>query len=148
MKKLIFILCSLFMIFNITGVNAATITETKYENNKITITGTGDGTIQIVLFGLDNLPLYLTTATAEDDSFSITFPEIVGLTAGDYNIKVSDYDGTNVSTKVVRVTDEKNPQTSDNIVSYIIIGSISLLSIILLIIAINKSSKKLKSKKI
>ncbi len=148
MKKLIFILCSLFMIFNITGVNAATITETKYENNKITITGTGDGTIQIVLFGLDNLPLYLTTATAEDDSFSITFPEIVGLTAGDYNIKVSDYDGTNVSTKVVRVTDEKNPQTSDNIVSYIIIGSISLLSIILLIIAINKSSKKSKSKKI
>ncbi len=161
MKKMIFIIFTAILFFSLSYVKAASITETKYENGKISISGTGDGEIQVVLFGLDNSPLYLTTVTAENSTFSITLPEFIGLKEGTYNIKVSDYDGTNVSTASVKIsyydganvsieTDtevieaEKNPQTLDSIILYLIIGSICLSGIITLslyIYKVNRNSK-------
>ena len=99
---MLLVICSILLFFPI-YVSAATITETSYKNGRITIKGTGEGELQLVLFGLDNNPLYLTTVTAEDGEFSITLPEIVGLEPGTYTIKVADYDGKNVSIKTVEV---------------------------------------------
>lgn len=143
MKKLLLIVFALVLFSFMTKVNAGpsiSITETNYTNGRISIEGTGIGEIQIVLFGLDNLPLYMTTATAEDGEFSITLPPISGLDEGTYNIKISDYEGVNTSTGTVEITAEANPQTSDNVITYIILGFISFVGIIVLSTFIYKSS--------
>src|SRR5574344_2465217 len=115
MKKILLIIFAVFLLLHMIKVNALpaiSITETNYANNRISIEGTGTGEIQIVLFGLDNLPLYMTTVTAEDGEFSITLPPISGLDEGTYNIKISDYEGVDTSTGIVEITAEANPQTS------------------------------------
>ena len=143
MKKVLLIVFALFLFSFMTKVNAGpsiSITETNYTNGRISIEGTGIGEIQIVLFGLDNLPLYMTTVTAEDGEFSIILPPISGLDEGTYNIKISDYEGVNTSTGTVEITAEANPQTSDNVITYIILGFISFVGIIVLSTFIYKSS--------
>lgn len=143
MKKVLLIVFALVLFSFMIKVNALpaiSITETNYANNRISIEGTGTGEIQIVLFGLDNLPLYMTTVTAEDGEFSITLPPISGLDEGTYNIKISDYEGVETSTGTVEITAEANPQTSDNLIIYIILGFISFVGIIVLSTFIYKSS--------
>ena len=143
MKKVLLIVFALVLFSFMTKVNAGpsiSITETNYTNGRISIEGTGIGEIQIVLFGLDNLPLYMTTVTAEDGEFSIILPPISGLDEGTYNIKISDYEGVNTSTGTVEITAEANPQTSDNVITYIILGFISFVGIIVLSTFIYKSS--------
>jgi len=143
MKKILLIIFAVFLLLPMIKVNAGpaiSITETNYANNRKSIEGTGTGEIQIVLFGLDNLPLYMTTVTAEDGEFSITLPPISGLDEGTYNIKISDYEGVDTSAGTVEITAEANPKTSDNVITYIVLGFISLVGIIVLSIFIYKSS--------
>lgn len=139
MKKVKYILFALLLFLITKNVNAASITEVKYVDNKISINGAGTGEIQIVLFGLDNSPLYFTTVTAESDEFSITLPKIEGLKEGKYNVKVADYNGTNADTKSVEVI--KNPQTYDGIKLYMILAITSLIGIVSMIVVIRKKSK-------
>ncbi|MFA5602260.1 MAG: hypothetical protein WDA21_00795 [Bacilli bacterium] len=141
MKKVLFIILTLFVFLLPIYVQAATITETEYSNGRISIDGTGEGEIQIVLFGLDDLPLYMTTVAAESGVFSITLPEIDGLSEGTYTVKISDYDGTNISTDIVEVTAESNPQTFDNIMLYIAVASICLIGIITSIFIYKKTKE-------
>lgn len=148
MKKLLlisfaFILLSLMV--KVTAAPVISITETSYTNDRISIKGTGTGEIQIVLFGLDNAPLFMTTATAENGIFAITLPPISGLNVGIYNIKVSDYEGVNIAAGTVEIKAEVNPLTVDNIMTYIVLGSISLMGIIVLATFIYKNSKKSKN---
>lgn len=141
MKKIALIVFALIMFLSVSNIEAATITETSYTNSRITIKGTGTGEIQIVLFGLDKAPLYMTTTTSENNLYSITLPEIEGLTPGTYTVKASDYDGTNVATSTVRVTVETNPQTSDNIKTYLITSLICLIGIVITGVYIYKHKK-------
>lgn len=144
MKKVKYILFALLLFLITKNVNAASITEVKYVDDKISINGAGTGEIQIVLFGLDNSPLYFTTVTAESDKFSITLPKIEGLKEGKYNVKVADYNGTNADTKSVEITPTesiKNPQTYDGIKLYVILAIISLIGIISMIVVIRKKLK-------
>ncbi len=141
MKKIALIVFAVAMFLSIDNIKAATITETSYTNSRITIKGAGTGEVQVVLFGLDSQPLYMTTTTCNNNIYSITLPEIEGLIPGTYTVKVSDYDGTNVATSTVRVTEEANPQTSDNIKIYIVTSLICLIGIILTGIYIYKNKK-------
>lgn len=141
MKKIALIIFALVIFLSICNIKAATITETSYSNNRITIKGVGTGEVQVVLFGLDNKPLYMTTTTCSNNLYSITLPEIEGLTVGTYTVKVSDYDGTNVATSTVRITEEANPQTSDNIKIYLVTGVICIIGIILTTIYMYKNKK-------
>jgi len=141
MKKIICIITILLILFSYNTVNAATINEVKYVDNQVTISGNGSGEVVIVLFDQDNLPLYLTTTTAVGDTFSITLPEIEGLSPGNYAVKTSDYDGSNVATKMLTIENVGNPQTLDNISIYIIIGIFSLLGIVILSIILSKKNK-------
>lgn len=121
MKKVIYVFLGLCLFFSISNVNAGvtgtpsnkiTITNVTYNNNKVTIKGTGDGVIQIVLFGEDNNPIYLTTVNSNNGVFNLTLPEIEGLKPGSYNIKVSDYDGENAVTEVVEISTSKTTTTA------------------------------------
>ncbi|HOZ54092.1 MAG TPA: hypothetical protein PKY25_02045 [Bacilli bacterium] len=141
MKKIVLVIFALIIFLSLGSIEAATITKTSYTNGRITIEGTGSGEIQIVLFGLDNQPLYMTTTTSENNLYSITLPEINGLTPGTYTVKVSDYDGTNVATSTVRIIAETNPQTSDNILLYIITGLICIVGIAIIGIYFYKNKK-------
>ncbi len=160
MKKILLMILTLALFLPISNINAGvpistsiSITKTSYVDGQITIEGTGTGEIQIVLFDLDNLPIYMTTVTAEEGKFLITLPPIDGLTEGTYNIKVSDYDGTNTSTGTVEIEETSqittepvksevaNPPTLDNISTYIISGCISLIGIVVISILIYKSFK-------
>lgn len=132
-KRLLVILAAvIFLFLPIVKVNAAppVITETSYADGRITISGTGDGEIQIVLFDLDNSPLYMTTVTADGGVFSITLPPIAGLKEDTYNIRVSDYGGTETSTGTVKVTPEANPLTDGSIKNYIILAIISFVGLV------------------
>ena len=142
MKKVLLIVFALVLFSFMIKVNASpaiSITETNYANNRISIEGTGTGEIQIVLFGLDNLPLYMTTVTAEDGEFSITLPPISGLDAGTYNVKISDYEGVETSTGTVEITAEANPKTVDNVIIYFVLGVISLIGMIISSVLIYKT---------
>lgn len=156
MKRILLTILTLALFLPISNINAGvpiSITKTSYVDGQITIEGIGTGEIQIVLFDLDNLPIYMTTVTAEDGKFLITLPPIDGLTEGTYNIKVSDYDGTNTSIGTVKIEETSqitaepvksevaNPPTLDNISTYIISGCISLIGIVVISILIYKSFK-------
>lgn len=141
MKNIIYTITILLILFSFNTVNAATIKEVKYVDNQVSLSGNGSGEVVVVLFSQDNLPLYLTTATAVGDTFSITLPEIEGLSPGNYTVKTSNYDGSNVATKILTIENVGNPQTIDNISIYIIIGIFSLLGIVIFSIVLYKKNK-------
>lgn len=149
MKKSLLIILVALLLLPIINVNAAApvITETSYSNGRITIKGTGDGEVQIVLFGKDNLPVYMTTVTAENGVFLVALPSISGLEEGTYNIKTSNYSGEETSTGTVVVTAEPNPPTSDNITLYVVLGTTSLIGIVALSTYVYKISKRKKDNK-
>ena len=143
MKKTYFLIAFLSIFILTTNVYAETngpiITNAEYKNEKITVKGTGTGRIQLVLFNLDNSPIYMTTVMPEGDGdFSITLPKIDGLTDGNYKIKVADYNGEHINEKTVSVKLEKNPATGDNIMISVIIGGLCILGIAGCIILIKK----------
>lgn len=142
MKKIFIVIITLFIMIPLINLNAATITEAEFANGRIIVKGTGEGEVQIVIFGFDKLPLYMTTTTVEEDgTFSITLPEIEELIEDKtYTIKVSDYDGTNVSTRTFNEVEV--PQTSDDIVWYIIMGSVCLVGISIFIYKVNRKIQK------
>lgn len=146
MKNLYYLLITLVLFCSIPIVKAATITEAKYQSGQFEITGTGSGEIQVVLFGLDNQPLYLTTTSSNNDLWTITLPQIANLVAGTYTIKASDYDGTNISTKTVEIIEEENVQTYDNVGLFVTGGIICLVGLIITgrFIYQNKTIKKTK----
>lgn len=140
-KCLLLAFIAFFLIIN---AEAATITSTEYTNGKVTINGAGEGEIQVVLFGLDNSPIYMGTTPAENGAFSITLPQINGLTEGSYAVKASDYDGTNVANGTVEITSEVNPQTLDSVSLYIFIGVGCLTGAIIMGGLVYKANKKTK----
>lgn len=137
MKKILILLAFLgFFAFTI-SVNAAQtsalkITSAEYKNEKITVKGTGTGTIQLVLFDLQNSPLYMSTVQTSNGIFEITLPKIDSLVDGDYNIKIADYNGANVDNKILTIKIKKisNPQTSDNILISILVSGICIIGLI------------------
>lgn len=142
MKKVNYIILFIGILFlTVTNVKAANITNVTYDGN-FNIEGTGNGTVEIVLFDLDNNPIYLTTATTTNNNFSIKLPKISGLKTGKYKIKISDYNGSNVDTKNVKVTimNEENPNTFDNIIIVSIILGISVIGMIGCTIYLKKRS--------
>lgn len=146
MKKIyLFVALLGFFAFN-TNVKADTptvpkITTAEYKNSKITIKGTGAGQIQLVLFDLENAPLYMTTVQATNGEFSLILPQIDKLVSGNYKIKVADYNGANVDSKTVNVTlskNENNPKTGDNIFTSIIFCGLSVIGILGCIISFKR----------
>lgn len=126
MKKILSIIIFLLLITTV-NVNAnTTITKTDYKNGKISVQGTGEGEVQIVLFDLNNEPLFMTTVTTENGKFEITFPPIANLKEGTYKIKVSDYSGQKTSSGEVIIKAEETPQTIDKIFIYITLSTLSL----------------------
>src|SRR5574344_167354 len=102
-----FILLFALAFVSITNVNAASITDVKYKDNKFQITGTGTGEVQIVVFDKTNSPIYMSTVTSVDGIFNSTLPSIDNIVEGDYTFKVSDYDGSNVNSKAIKIKSNK-----------------------------------------
>jgi len=145
MKKAVLLITFLCFFISTVNVNAEVVVElnypkittAEYEDGKFKIEGTGTGQIQVVLFDLNNNPLYMTTVLATEGEYSVTLPAIEGIKEGNYKAKVADYNGENVNTKIINVKlsstpiiNENNPQTGDNIISSIIISGLSILGII------------------
>ncbi len=150
MKKLFLIIFSALLFTVMIEVNAAaapSITKASYIEGRIKIEGTGEGELQLVLFGLDNSPLYLTTVTAEKGLFEITLPAIDGLKEGTYNIKVSNYDGEETALGTVLIKAEVTPKTVDNLTIYVGVGAISLVVLVGSSYSLYKANKERKNKK-
>lgn len=105
MKKKLLTLVTALLILMLSMVTAmAADTTAKYQDGKLTVSGTGTGAVQIVLFDPDGNPLYMTTAIPDaDGSYAMTLPEIKGMKDGKYTVKTANNDGTAVKTTPVTV---------------------------------------------
>lgn len=135
MKKislLVLFLCSFMFINNVNaGVVSTSITSAKFENGNIVVKGTGTDQIQIIIFDKANAPIYMTTVIAKNGNFEITLPKIENLEAGDYQVKVANYDGSNVQSKTLIIENAtENPPTFDGIAIYFILGITSTIGIL------------------
>ena len=144
MKKIILFIVTTFLVLPFT-VNASTdITNlsASYSNNSVTITGdTSDSILAVAVILYDSTGtsiLRMVTDSVSNDSFS-TKIDSINLEAGStYIVKVANYDGGNYYETSFKVADkttttttiEDNPQTSDEIMGSILLGSISLIGLI------------------
>lgn len=144
MKKIILFIVATFLVLPFT-VNASTdITNlsASYSNNSVTITGdTSDSILAVAVILYDSTGtsiLRMVTDSVSNDSFS-TKIDSINLEAGStYIVKVANYDGGNYYETSFKVADkttttttiEDNPQTSDEIMGSILLGSISLIGLI------------------
>ncbi len=141
MKKLLTSLLLLLLVFA-PNARAVTITldSVTYADGRITVAGTGEGEIQIVVFNVNKEPVYFTTTTASGGKFSLVLPVIEGL-EGECTIQIGDYKGENTTSKTIKVTKTGtvNPLTSDSVLLY---GVLFVVSAILLVFSIRTYLKK------
>lgn len=139
MKKIILFIVATFLVLPFTVNASADITNlsASYSNNSVTITGdTSDSILAVAVILYDSTGtsiLRMVTDSVSNDSFN-TKIDSINLEAGStYIVKVANYDGGNyyeTSFKVASTTTiEDNPQTSDNIFGYIMLGIISIIGI-------------------
>lgn len=145
-KYLLIIMLSLFII-PLVNVNAASLDvktiNATINNNKISVDGTVDnGVLAVVILVYEEdgttLVTMKTTSVDSNDKYSDT----IEVTSGKkYVVKAANYDGgTYVTTKVDgsinknnnsnNSSNEKNPQTYDGIMTWIVIGLVSISGIV------------------
>lgn len=134
MKKVLSILfigliSIMFLPFNVDAEIISTL-EVLNNNNKLTVFGTTENgvlAVAILVYSGENLT-HIETCSSNNNEYSCelnkTFDE------GNYIVKVADYDGGDYISKNISIsTTENNPKTSDNIMSSIVIGGLSILTI-------------------
>ena len=124
MKKLIFTLLLLIIPFITISASSPQITSISYDNNKVSVEGSIDGAndtiVQVALFDGQTLVSLGTTKLNSNNEYSYT-SESLNLSNGkSYTVKTALYNGECPATKTF-VASVTNPQTWDNIYTYIII---------------------------
>lgn len=135
-KSIIIILITLFLVIIMSSsIYAATLNEVKYSNSKITISGTctTSNQVQVIVFDLNKQPMYFATASVTNNKFNKTLDATFNLEEEkNYTVKISDYDGKNVSEgnfTVAKVdnkvgNNEKDDTPKTGTIEYIAIASI------------------------
>ncbi len=143
MKKFSLIFVLAFILFS-ASVNAEPIksVDADIKNGEISISGeVEDGVLAVQILIYDetgkNEILMDSTDVNSDNKFSTK----INVTDGKYIVRVADYEGGNikeVAVPRVEENDEKTPETSDNVVKYIILLIVSLSGVILTLIFFKK----------
>ena len=129
MKKILYILLITITVFTFSNVSALnkeiTSLTVKEESGKINVAGTtesGCSAVAIMVYKEDGTTLVTMKTTGVNDDN--TFTDSIDIKNGNYVVKVADYDGGEFSTETVTI--KTNPNTGDNIYTYVIVLGISL----------------------
>lgn len=101
-------------------------------------TGTGVDAIALVIYNGDNL-VSMETCSVDNNDYSCTFSKT--FSNGTYIVKVADYNGGDYVSKKIIInngTKASNPNTGDGILTYVIIGIVSLIGILLTTVLLKK----------
>lgn len=141
MLNMIFVglLSILILPFMVNAKSISTIEATE-TNGKIKVSGkTESGVLAIaaLVYSGDDL-VYMETCEATGESYSCILNN--NFAKGDYIVKVADYDGGDYIVDKITISNS-NPKTGDKIMTSVLAGSISLISLfgVLLITKKNKS---------
>lgn len=135
MKKTLFVLfigfISIILIpFNVSAKSISTLDVTD-SNNKLTVSGTTENgvlAVAVMVYSGEDLS-HMETCSCNNNKYSCELSKTFA--AGNYIVKVADYDGGDYITKnVVISTTVNNPKTGDNIMKYIIVGGLCALGIV------------------
>lgn len=138
MKKIILFIVTIFLILPST-VNAATgdITNlsASYANKSVTVTGNTLSSIlaiSVILYDTSEnesgeTVLRMVNDSVANNSFSTTIDSLNLVAGSTYKIKVANFDGGNYyeTTFTVPTESTNNPNTGDEIISSVILGSLS-----------------------
>ena len=132
MKKILYILITIITVFSFSNVFALnkeiTTLNASEENGSINVSGKAENgclAVAIMVYKEDGETLVTmqTTSVGDDNKFS----DSIKVDNGTYIVKVADYDGGTFVTKTVSI--KTNPNTGDNMITYLIIGAISIVLI-------------------
>ncbi len=132
-KKIIFALVLLAVPFMFADAAAnPKITSATYGDNVVKVNGTltwDDGaTIEVVVFD-GSTPVLMGTTELKSNAYSYTSPSITLDSTKSYKVMISSHDGACQTSKVLTKVSSINPQTWDDIYTYIIIGIIAVIGI-------------------
>ena len=133
MKKIIGLLIVLLTIVitpKVLAANVLTVDASESETGVITVKGTTEEAVMAVAINIyekDGTTFITQRSVQVNDDNKFDFTET--FEAKKYVIKVADYTGGNIISKTVSPNNENTPNTSDSIVSYIIIGVLSIISL-------------------
>lgn len=135
MKRLLFILLALCMsVLFINSAKAQTYATAKinsisYQDNKVTVKGkiSFESTVQVLVFDGEK-PILMGTTELENKNFTFVSDSIDLTNGKTYTVKVSTQDGKCQATKTF-IASVENPQTWDNIYTYVIIAIIAIVGI-------------------
>ncbi|MDO5556876.1 MAG: hypothetical protein Q4G05_01340 [Clostridia bacterium] len=109
-NKITIIIIALFIVATISSsVLAASLSEVKYADSKITVSGTCETGNQaaIAIFNSDKQPIYFATVKVENSKFNEILPANFDFENGEtFTIKVANYNGDEVSTESFVVNTE------------------------------------------
>lgn len=133
MKKILGLLTILLTILitpKVLAANVLNVDASESESGVITVKGSAEASVMAVAINIyeeDGTTFITQRSVQVNDDNTFEFSET--FEAKKYVIKVADYDGGNVITKTVSLNNENTPDTSDNIINYIIIASLSIISL-------------------
>ncbi len=147
-KKVIFTIVLLVIPFMFADAAAnPKITEAVYSDNVVKVSGTltwdDEATIQIVVMD-GSTPVLMGTTDLENNKYSYTSPSITLDKSKSYKVMMASQDAVCQTSKILTKGSTTNPQTWDDIYTYIIIGVIAVIGIIIGIYYLVKNKKNKK----
>lgn len=136
-KILLPIFAFLLLMVSMVNVNAASLNvktlEVSIKNNILDVSGTTDnGVLAVTVMVYDENETNLITMETTAVDSSNKYSKKINLTDGKYIVKTANYDGGDYLKKSVEPQSNsvKNPQTYDGIMTWIVIGLVSVSGIV------------------